>query len=279
MPDCSGFDLHCHSTRSDGVLAPGVVVARAAARGVHTLALTDHEETGGLDEARAAAQAVGLTLVNGVEISVSWNGRTLHVVGLRIDAAHPLLAQGLRRLRSGRHERAVRIAAGLEAAGIPGSLAGARSFVTNPELVGRAHFARYLLEQGRGRDLQAVFRNYLTEGRPGYVPHQWAELGEAVHWICASGGIAVLAHPGRYAMTSAAREALLGAFVDAGGAGIEVMIGSHSAQQCATWANYARRYGLLASSGSDFHGPDGGARDFGRLPGLPPGLRPVWERF
>jgi predicted metal-dependent phosphoesterase TrpH len=278
MSTRQAFDLHCHSTRSDGVLAPAAVVSRAAARGVRTLALTDHDDTGGLDEARAAAQALGLAFVNGVEISVTWNGRTLHVLGLHVDPAHPLLSKGLDRLRSGRHERATRIAAGLEAAGIPGSLSGAQAFVTNPELVGRTHFARYLVAQGRGRDLQAVFRNYLTEGRPGYVPHRWAELAEAVHWIRESGGMAVLAHPGRYAMKGAAREALLEAFVDAGGTGIEVVTGSHSAEQYATWANYARRYGLLASSGSDFHDP-AGARDFGRLPGLPPGLQPIWERF
>lgn len=272
------FDLHCHSTRSDGLLKPAEVVARAARRGVRTLALTDHDEVSGLTEARACAGDHGIELINGVEISVTWSKRTLHVVGLRIDPDHPELATGLDRIRRGRHERAEGIASGLEKAGIRGSLEGARAFVTNPDLVGRTHFARFLVEQGYARDVQSVFRNYLATGKPGYVPHQWASLQEATHWIRVSGGIAVVAHPGRYGLSSAERETLLAEFVDAGGSAIEVVTGSHSPNQYATWAHYARRYGLAASAGSDFHGPEEG-REFGTLPHLPASLTPVWERF
>lgn len=273
------FDLHCHSTRSDGVLTPAAVVARAAQRGVRVLALTDHDEVSGLREAGEHAVAQGMEFVNGVEISVTWNRKTLHVVGLHIDPENRALATGLERIRAGRHQRAQSIASGLDAAGIPRTLEGARSYVTNPELVGRTHFARFLVEQGHGRDLQSVFRRYLTDGRPGYVPHQWASLEQAVQWITASGGIAVLAHPGRYGLKATERDALLSEFAASGGAAVEVVTGSHSPQQYATWADYARRYGLLASAGSDFHGPDEGNRDFGALPQLPAGVRPVWATF
>ncbi|MGQ0751579.1 MAG: 3',5'-nucleoside bisphosphate phosphatase [Betaproteobacteria bacterium] len=273
------IDLHCHSTRSDGLLAPAAAVDRAAGRGVRTLALTDHDELSGLREAAERAAAIGLRFVNGVEISVTWKGKTLHVVGLGVDPESGMLMRGLERIRSGRQKRAQGIASGLEEAGIPGTLAGARSYVTNPELVGRTHFARFLVGRGLARDVQAVFKKYLTAGNPGYVPHQWAALDEAVGWIRASGGVAVLAHPGRYGLSGQEREALLANFVEAGGSGIEVVTGSHSADQYATWANYARRYGLLASAGSDFHGPEESRRDFGTLPELPPGITPVWDSF
>lgn len=261
------------------MLAPAAVVARAAERGVRTLALTDHDELSGLDEAREHASAIGLEFVNGVEISVTWNRLALHVVGLRIDPKCAQLVHGLERIRKGRHERAAGIASGLDAAGIPGSLAGARSFVTNPNLVGRTHFARFLVERGHARDVQSVFRKYLTAGKPGYVPHQWASLEDAVGWIKASGGMAVLAHPGRYGLSRPDCEALLSSFAAAGGCGIEVVTGSHSAEQYGMWAAYAQRFGLLASAGSDFHGPQEGRRDFGALPELPSGVKPVWEHF
>jgi len=273
------FDLHCHSTRSDGLLAPAAVVARAAQRGVRTLALTDHDEVSGLREARERAADVGLSLINGVEISVTWSGRTLHVVGLHIDPENPELTAGLEQIRDGRQHRAENIASGLEAAGVEGSLVGARSYVTNPELVGRTHFARFLVALGRASDVQSVFRKYLTAGKPGYVAHQWASLEQAVYWIRASGGIAVLAHPGRYGLNNAERESLLSSFVGMGGGAIEVVTGSHTPDQYVIWAGYARRFGLLASTGSDFHGPGESRRDFGELPGLPAGCTPVWEKF
>jgi predicted metal-dependent phosphoesterase TrpH len=258
-------------------LSPGDLVARAAQRGVDVLALTDHDDTGGLAEARERASGTGITLVNGVEISVTWGGHTVHIVGLHIDPAHPALAGGLAQLREGRRSRAEIIALELDQAGIEGSLAGARSYVTNPELVGRTHFARFLAERGHARDVSSVFRKYLAPGKPGYVPHRWASLGDAIDWIRASGGQAVLAHPGRYPFSGVQRDELFAGFKDAGGAGVEVVTGSHTADQFEVYARYAQRYGLLASAGSDFHGPTESRRDLGDLPALPRGCIPIWQ--
>lgn len=271
------FDLHSHSTHSDGLLTPSELVERAAQRGVDALALTDHDETGGLAEARAAARRRGIALIDGVEVSVSWHGHTLHVVGLNVDPRHAALAAGLQAVRDGRRGRAERIAADLERAGIAGSLEGARGYAANPELVGRTHFARYLVEHGHARDMPSAFKRYLTAGNPGDVPHQWAALGDAVSWIRASGGVAVLAHPGRYRMAEEERHALLAAFKEAGGLGLEVVTGSHTPDQFVYWAKGARRYGLHASAGSDYHGPGESYRDLGELPALPAGCTPVWR--
>jgi predicted metal-dependent phosphoesterase TrpH len=272
-------DLHSHSTHSDGMLRPAELVARAAARGVDILALTDHDETSGLAEARARSAQAGVELVNGVEISATWLGRTIHVVGLHVAPEHPELAGALAFLRAERSQRAALIAADLEKAGVEGSLEGARRYVTNAELVGRAHFARFLVERGRARDLQSVFKKYLVPGKPGHVPTRWATLVEAVRWISASGGMAVLAHPGRYRLDADQRDALFGEFRNTGGVGMEVISGSHTADEFELYAGYARRYGLLASVGSDFHGPRESRYDLGALPELPPGCTPIWTRF
>ena len=270
-------DLHCHSTVSDGTLSPEAVVRRAAANGVDLLALTDHDETGGLDAARAAAAEAGIALMPGVEVSVSWGGTTIHIVGLGIDPGHAALATGLGRTRASRQVRAVKIAEQLAAAGIPGSLEGAMAYADNPELIGRTHFARYLVEKGRAPDVNAVFKRYLARGLPGYVPHQWAELTEAVTWIRASGGRAVVAHPGRYNLSRPERWQFFGEFKDAGGEGIEVVTGSHTRDQFGEFAGVAREFGFLASRGSDFHSPDEGGFDLGTVPALPDGLKPVWH--
>ncbi len=270
-------DLHCHSTHSDGLLTPSELVARAVQRGVDTLALTDHDELSGLAEARAAARQLGIALVNGVEISVSWHASTLHIVGLHIDPANRELDDGLQQIRDGRSRRAEAMATSLEKAGIAGSLEGARSYAANPELVSRTHFARYLVERGHASDVAAVFRKYLTGDKPGYVPHQWASLQQAVGWITASGGMAVLAHPGRYKLGNAQRDQLLAEFTDLGGVGVEVVTGSHTERQFAEWGRHAQRYGLLASAGSDFHGPGESYRDLGKLPALPAGCTPIWN--
>jgi predicted metal-dependent phosphoesterase TrpH len=241
------------------------------------LALTDHDETGGLAEARAHAQAAGLVLIDAVEVSVTWSGESVHVVGLLIDPEHAGLAEGLAGVRSGRRARAEAMAAELEKAGVPGSLEGARRFATNPALLGRTHFARFLVEAGHARDLQGVFRRFLASGKPGYVPHQWASLGDAVGWIRSSGGRAVIAHPGRYRFNERRRDDLFSEFKDAGGAGVEVVTGSHSADEVALYARVAKKYGLLASAGSDFHGPGESRRDLGDVPELPSGCVPIWR--
>jgi predicted metal-dependent phosphoesterase TrpH len=275
----SHFDLHCHSTWSDGMLPPSQVVERAAARGVKALALTDHDELRGLAEARAAAEGTDLRIIAGVEVSVSWNTHTLHVVGLAFDPENGVLLEGLRRTRSGRSERAERMAKQLETLGIRGALDGARAYATNPELVSRTHFARYLVASGHARSTQAVFDRFLGPGKPGYVPHVWASLEEAVEWITAAGGLPVLAHPGRYKMEERERKALLGTFRDLGGIGVEVVTGSHTPDQFGYWGKRAQEYGFLASAGSDFHGPRESYRDLGDLPPLPSGCTPIWDRF
>jgi predicted metal-dependent phosphoesterase TrpH len=260
-------------------MRPNEVVTRAAARGVTTLALTDHDELGGLPEAREAAAQAGIRLIDGVEVSVTWKEHTIHVVGLRVDPFNAVLVEGLRATRAGRSERAQRMAAELERIGIPGTLEGAQRYVTNPELVSRTHFARYLVESGRARSTQAVFETYLGEGKPGYVAHAWATLTDAVSWVRAAGGMAIVAHPGRYKLEEAERHALLGSFKDLGGIGIEVVTGSHTPDQFAYWAKAAREFGFLASAGSDFHGPRESYRDLGDLPPLPSGCTPVWSQF
>lgn len=272
-------DLHSHSTCSDGLLSPAELVERAVLRGVDMLALTDHDELAGLAPARAAAAQSGLRLINGVEISVQWEETTLHIVGLSVDPDHAPLVEGLAAIRAGREQRAQRMADNLSAAGIAGCLEGARRYAKNPQLLSRAHFARYLVEAGHARDTNAVFRNFLTPGKPGYVPHQWAALTDALGWITGSGGLAVLAHPGRYPLNQQQAERLLGEFAELGGAAVEVVTGSHTPDEFLIWARYAKRFGLRASAGSDFHGPGEGYRDVGNVPVLPAGCDPVWSGF
>jgi hypothetical protein len=271
------YDLHCHSNVSDGVLAPASVAARAKARGVDVWALTDHDEVGGIMEARKAAQGLGLRFVPGVEISITFAGHTVHIVGLQVDENNPTLRQGLEETRSGRERRAREIADQLAAVGIPDAFEGALLYAGNPDLISRTHFARYIIQRGVCHDVSSVFRNYLIEGKPGYVPHRWASLRESVTWILAAGGIPVIAHPGRYDFDDMTYDALFSEFRDFGGMGIEVVTGSHTVDQYAEYAKVAKRYGFLASRGSDFHGPGESRVDLGELPPLPSGLIPVWH--
>lgn len=270
-------DLHCHSDRSDGTLAPSELVRRAHAHGVDLLALTDHDELGGLAEAAAEAARLGLRFVPGVEVSVTWGGETVHVVGLDVDAGCAALVEGLARTRAGRDERAREMAAQLAEAGIPGAYEGACRYVGNPQLISRTHFARYLVERGVCRDVGEVFGRYLSEGRPGYVAHRWATLPEAVGWIRAAGGTAVLAHPGRYRLGRTALDAMIEEFRALGGEGIEVVCGSHAPWQYDEFARRARDFRLRASRGSDFHGPGESRVELGALPPLPGDLVPVWR--
>ncbi len=273
------FDLHCHSTHSDGLLQPAAVVARAAARGVDVLALTDHDELSGLAEARTAADAAGITFVCGAELSVTWEDQTIHVVALQIDPANETLGAGLDAVRTGRTARGRRIGEALAAAGIAGAWEGAQRYVTSERLVSRTHFARFLVEAGHVREMKDVFKRFLVPGKPGYVTHAWAPLDHAVGWIHAAGGQAVLAHPGRYKVSASGLRRLLADFRDAGGDGIEVLSSAHTAAQYAQFAALARVYGLLASCGSDYHGPGESYLDLGDLPPLPAGVTPVWSRW
>jgi hypothetical protein len=270
-------DLHCHSHVSDGALSPSEVAARAKANGVDVWALTDHDEIDGIAEARDAAASLGMRFVTGVEISVTWAGKTIHIVGLQVDEKNEELQRGLIATRSGRERRAHEMAEQLAAVGIPDAFEGALKYVGNPDLISRTHFARFLVERGVCEDTTDVFRRFLTEGKPGYVPHRWAKLEEAVAWIRGAGGIAVVAHPGRYDLDETTRDVFLSEFKRLGGAGIEVVTGSHTVDEFAVYAEVARKYGFLASRGSDFHAPGESHTDLGALPPLPAFLTPVWH--
>jgi predicted metal-dependent phosphoesterase TrpH len=271
------FDLHCHSSVSDGMLAPAAVAARAKENGVDVWALTDHDEIKGIAEARSAAAALDLQYIPGVEISITWAGKTIHVVGLQIDETHPSLVDGLAATRSGRLRRAQEMAGQLAAVGIEGAYEGALRFVANPELISRTHFARFLIERGVCADVAEVFKNYLVEGKPGYVPHRWASLEDAVRWIHEAGGTAVVAHPGRYKLGDLATGQFFDQFKQLGGEAIEVVTGSHTPDQYEEYAKVARHYGFRGSRGSDFHGPEESHIDLGKLPPLPEGVIPVWR--
>lgn len=272
----STVDLHSHSTTSDGLLTPTELVRLAAVQGIRMLALTDHDDVDGLGEAREAALEVGICLINGTEISTTWHKRGVHVVGLHFDPACPELLHGLEAIRFGRIERARRMAGELEKIGISGSLEGAYRHAGNERIIGRAHFARFLVEQGHAKDVKTVFKKFLVKGKPGYVSHQWAEMTEAIAWIKAGGGVAVLAHPGRYDLGKTNMRELFNDFKEAGGGGVEVVSGSHTREQYEEFAAYAHEFDLLASCGSDYHGPGENYLDLGRLPELPPGCHPVW---
>ena len=269
-------DLHCHSNVSDGTLTPEALAARAKANGVDLWALTDHDEVGGIARARDAALAVGLPYLTGIEISVTFLEVTVHIVGLGFDADDAALQAGLVATRGGRQQRALEMDAGLAKLGIKGAYEGALKYVGNPALISRTHFARYLVEIGVCRDTQSVFRKYLVEGKPGYVPHRWATLQDAVTWITRAGGLAIVAHPARYRFTANEEFALFTEFKALGGRGIEVVTGSHSIAEAARYADIAVEFDLLASRGSDFHSPEESHADLGTLPPLPGHLKPVW---
>ena len=270
-------DLHCHSVVSDGTLSPEALAERAKANGVELWALTDHDEVGGLQRAAAAAKASGLHFLTGTEVSVTFAGETVHIVGLGFDANNAHIKTGLHDTRGGRQQRAMEMADGLAKVGITGAYEGALKFVGNPELISRTHFARFLVENGHCSNTSEVFRKYLVEGKPGYVPHRWASLKDAVTWITQAQGIAVIAHPGRYKFTANEEYALFSEFKAHGGQAVEVVTGSHSPPEYIKYAETAKEFGLAASRGSDFHSPDESRIDLGELPFLPGDLTPVWE--
>jgi 3',5'-nucleoside bisphosphate phosphatase len=270
-------DLHCHSAVSDGTLQPEALAARAKANGVGLWALTDHDEIGGQQRAREAALAIGLPYLTGTEISVTFADITVHIVGLGFDADDAALQAGLAATRGGRRERAMAMSDGLAKVGVMGAYEGALKYVGNPELISRTHFARFLVETRVCSDTSEVFRKFLVEGKPGFVPHRWASLRNAVTWITQAGGLAVIAHPARYKFTPTEEYALFTEFIAHGGRGVEVVTGSHSAADALRYTETALEFELLASRGSDFHSPDESHTDLGKLPALPATLTPVWE--
>lgn len=270
-------DLHCHSVISDGTLTPEELADRARRGGVQLWALTDHDEVGGQHRAAAAAREQSMGYLTGTEISVTFAGETVHIVGLGFDADDPQLRQGLQSTRGGRAQRALEMAEGLAKVGISGAYEGALRFVGNPDLISRTHFARFLVEAGICKDTSEVFRKFLTEGKPGFVPHRWATLKNAIEWITGAGGVAVIAHPARYKFTPNEEYALFTEFKLHGGQAVEVVTGSHSTQEAIKYGEMAVEFNLAASRGSDFHSPDESHTDLGTLPYLPGELTPVWE--
>ena len=272
-------DLHCHSTASDGLLPAGDVARRAVGNGVNMLALTDHDDLGGLKVARAVAEASGVRFINGVEVSIEWGGIQIHVLGLNFNADDEALNSGLASIRAGRVDRARRMAEALEKIGIEGGFEGAMRYAENPSLISRSHFARYLVEIGVCSDVRSVFESYIVPGRPGYVDHRWATLEETVRWIVGAGGVAVVAHPGRYKLSRSEMRNFLNDFKSFGGQAVEVISGSHSMDHVTVFSRLAREYGFMASCGSDFHGPGESYVDLGKLAPFPQNLTPVWEAF
>lgn len=277
MTSILNADLHCHSVISDGTLTPEALADRARTNGVELWALTDHDEIGGQHRAAAAAKAQGMKYLTGTEISITFANQTVHIVGLGFDPDNTQLKQGLAQTRGGRGQRAQEMSDGLAAVGIKGAYEGALKFVGNPELISRTHFARFLVESGVCKETNDVFRKYLTEGKPGFVPHRWASLGDAVRWITQAQGVAVIAHPARYKFTANEEYALFSEFKTHGGQGVEVVTGSHTPAEYVKYAATAVEFGLAASRGSDFHSPDESHTDLGTLPYLPGALTPVWS--
>ncbi len=272
----AAIDLHCHSTISDGLLAPEDLVAYAVEKGVKVLALTDHDDVAGLARARTAAQTHGIQFVNGVEISVTWKKRTLHIVGLRVDDQDEDLLAAFEQVRIGRETRAQQIGHELARVGIPGAYEGAKA-IAKQSIITRSHFAQFLVQSGHVKNTKTVFKKYLVKGKPGFVDHQWMSLEEAVTLIKNAGGQAVLAHPGRYDLGFINMHLLLNEFRGYGGEAIEVVTGSHQPPQFQQFATLAHRFSLKSSQGSDYHGPGISYMEMGRLPELPAGCVPVWQ--
>lgn len=268
-------DLHSHSTVSDGTLSPTELVQRAFEKEVSILALTDHDATEGLKEASSAAAAIGLGFVPGIELSVTWSFQTIHIVGLGIDPDNQILNKGILELRHIRNQRGQKIAEKLEKAGVENALAGAQKY-SGGEILSRTHFARYLIEMGKAKDMKQVFKRFLVKGKPGYVAGEWASLENALSWIHAAGGIAVIAHPARYKLSATRLRQLITEFKALGGLGFEAISGSHSADEEKRMALLANQFELYISKGSDFHSPDVVYRELGALPDIPAASTPLW---
>lgn len=273
------YDLHAHSTASDGTLSPTELMQRAANAGVDAMALTDHDTLEGLTEAQDAAGQVDLAFIPGVEISVTWESRTVHIVGLGIDRNTQMLQDGLAELREFRVWRAQEIARRLVDAGVDNSIYECACALSNGRLISRTHFARALVALGRAKSVRDVFKKFLVQGKPGHVGGKWTRLQDAVAWINAAGGQAVIAHPARYRLKRAKLRQLMRDFVEVGGSAIEVVSGSHSRDDYFTMAQHARDFGLLASVGSDYHGPENPNIELGQLPDLPLGCKPIWHNW
>lgn len=270
------YDLHTHSTASDGSLAPVELVALARQRGVDVLAITDHDTLAAYD----MLDDPGATplLVPGIELSTSWRGIGIHIVGLNVDPGNATLRRGIERQQENRMRRASMIADRLSKQGIPDTLAAALESAGS-DYVGRPHFAAHLVAAGYVKNTKVAFRKYLGPGKPGDVKHTWPALDEVTRWVLAAGGVAVLAHPAKYRLTKTKLKSLAIEFRSAGGGAVEVVCGSQRDSTTASLARLANETGLAASCGSDFHSPDYAWSRPGLFPPLPDGVVPVWERW
>lgn len=272
------YDLHCHSTASDGSLTPTELIVRAKAKGVTSLALTDHDTINGQQEAKDAAQENAINFISGVELSTTWENKCFHIVGLNIDPKHSGLTQGISKLQTLRAERTKTIALKLEKKAITGSYEAVIK-AAKGGMVTRTHFSNYLLDQHHVSTQQEAFDRYLGEGKPAFVSTVWAELHDAINWINQAKGVAVVAHPLRYKLTVSWMRRFLSFFKEAGGQGIEVVTGHSNPDEIRRAILYAKHYDLFASVGSDFHTPDNQWVELGRLPPLPATVTPIWELF
>ncbi|MCE4934181.1 RNase RNM [Aliivibrio fischeri] len=273
------IDLHSHTTASDGRLSPTELVERAVSFDVKVLAITDHDSVAGLDEAHAAIkeQNLPLQLIDGIEISTLWSNKDIHVVGLNLDIHHPDLVELIKNQEARRDARAIKMAERLEKAGYEGALEGAKALAGDGTLT-RAHFGKWLVDEGHAKTMQAVFKKFLTRNNIGYVPPDWCSIEEAVNVIHKAGGVAVLAHPGRYKLTAKWIKRLLAAFVEAKGDAMEVALPQQGVQERRVLADYAIQFGLEASQGSDFHYSSPWT-ELGRNLWLPEGVIPVWQEW
>lgn len=276
MPDC--YDLHSHSTVSDGSLSPTQLIQRAVQQGVTTLALTDHDTVAGLAEAQVCANQLNLRLIHGIELSVTWQMRCFHIVGLNINSNYEPLMQLSAQLQQTRYERAIKIAEKLEKKRIMG-VWDAVSKAAGEGMITRTHFADFLVAQGYVRSQQEAFDYYLSKGKPAYVATTWVDLAQAIAWINEAGGVAVLAHPLRYGLSAKWMRWLLGEFKTMGGLGIEVITSRMNPDELRLITNYAQQFELAGSVGSDFHNPNNQWVELGRLAQLPNNIKPIWELF
>ncbi len=280
------FDLHCHSNLSDGILSPEALVSRAKTQKVTTLALTDHDTLAGVQRAQAQASIEGLTLIPGIEFSSQWGGRGVHIVGLNIELTSTAIDRAVNQQIETRRDRAVHIAARLEKQGIRCALEGAMSIAANERqgngeegVIGRPHFAKYLVREGYVANINQAFKRYLGAGKPGDIKQMWPEIGDVVEWINQSGGVAVLAHPAKYKMTRTKLRALACDFADVGGKGLELISGKQPVGLAEELAKIAAKYQLRGSCGSDFHVPGQAWQELGQFGEMPRSIEPIWGEW
>ena len=276
MSSYSEIDLHTHSNKSDGELSPAELIYKAANNGIRILALTDHDTVSGLEDAKKAAIKNSINLVNGIELSTQWDNKTIHIIGLNIDGKNTLITEKCKKLKEMRKERAKKISLKLSKVGIQGAYEYTKKIVKNGNIT-RYHFAQFLIEKKYARNLTDVFKRFLVKNKPGYVSTNWPNLDETINLINIAGGVAVIAHPLRYKITATKLRKLIKEFKNCGGKAIEVITSHNILKEVVIASDYAKKYNLAASIGSDFHNEKTSWNKLGGLPLLPDNLLPVWK--